>query len=629
MAKQGVKRRPVVDKTKNVEEKKFEFNDGQQRVLDLLNSGAGKDINEILIAAGSRCFTAETLVQTDKGHVPIRDIKPGDRVLSTDMETGLQEFQKVTSNNLSQQHRDMLEIVLGDGTTINCAWEHEFMVGGAFREIGPLLSGYINENARDYENDQGVWYKKSKPQRRTVYYTRYEEGLKLNLSGRELHLEEVFAVRPYTQQVELWDLSVEKNSNFCVTEHNIIVHNSGKTFLIIAILCTLSVKYAGSRHLVARKHFSHVKGAVWLDTLPKVIDVLFKDVKPFLYWNNTDFFLQFPNGSEIWMGGLDDKERVDKILGREYMTIFFNEASEIDYTTYVKVKTRLAQLIPGGKNRIYVDENPPSSKHWTKVLFVDKMDPAAETKTPIKNPQKYAFVQIHPWENKENISAEYLDMIEGLPKNERLRFFEGKFRDDAQFALWKSETINRYRVYEHPPLRRIVVAVDPAVTAKDDSDETGIVVMGVGFNDHLYTLADYTGKYTPTEWATKTVEAYQLWKADEIVAEVNNGGDLVETVVRQVNKYVNYEGVHATRNKYTRAEPVAALMEQGLDHHVGEHGLLEEEMTTWEGKNGSASPNRIDAKVWAAFALIPELTAYNSKTTGAFSAAMKMGMRLR
>lgn len=458
MAKQGVKRRPVIDKTKNVEEKKFEFNEGQQRVLDLLNSRPGKDINEILIAAGSR---------------------------------------------------------------------------------------------------------------------------------------------------------------------------SGKTFLIMAILCTLSVKYAGSRHLVARKHFSHVKGAVWLDTLPKVIDVLFKDVKPFLYWNNTDFFLQFPNGSEIWMGGLDDKERVDKILGREYMTIFFNEASEIDYTTYVKVKTRLAQLIPEGKNRIYVDENPPSSKHWTKVLFVDKMDPAAETKTPIKNPQKYAFVQIHPWENKENISAEYLDMIEGLPKNERLRFFEGKFRDDAQFALWKSETINRYRVYEHPPLRRIVVAVDPAVTAKDDSDETGIVVMGVGFNDHLYTLADYTGKYTPTEWATKTVEAYQLWKADEIVAEVNNGGDLVETVVRQVNKYVNYEGVHATRNKYTRAEPVAALMEQGLDHHVGEHGLLEEEMTTWEGKNGSASPNRIDAKVWAAFALIPELTAYNSKTTGAFSAAMKMGMRLR
>ena len=189
---------------------------------------------------------------------------------------------------------------------------------------------------------------------------------------------------------------------------------------------------------MARKHFSHVKGAVWLDTLPKVIDLLYPELKPYLYWNHTDFFLQFPNGSEIWMGGLDDKERVDKILGREYMNIFFNEASEIDYTTYVKVKTRLAQLVPEGKNRIFVDENPPSSKHWTKVLFVDKVDP--EKRLPVKNPYKYAFVQIHPWENTENISPEYLEMIENLPANERLRFFEGKFRDDAKFALWKFES---------------------------------------------------------------------------------------------------------------------------------------------------------------------------------------------
>lgn len=447
------------------------------------------------------------------------------------------------------------------------------------------------------------------------------------LEARELKIEDIEEIHFCYSTEATYDICVASNHNYLVSEDNILVSNSGKTFLIIAILCTMAVKYPGSRHLVARKHFSHVKGAVWLDTLPKVIDLLYPELKPHLYWNSTDFFLQFPNGSEIWMGGLDDKERVDKILGREYMNIFFNEASEIDYTTYVKVKTRLAQLVPDGKNRIFVDENPPSSKHWTKVLFVDKVDP--EKRLPVKNPYKYAFVQIHPWENIENISPEYLEMIENLPANERLRFFEGKFRDDAKFALWKSETINAHRVYEHPPLRRIVVAVDPAVSSKDTSDETGIVVMGVGFNRHIYTLADYTGTYTPTEWATKAVEAYEIWKADMIIGEVNNGGDLVETVIRQVNDYVNYEGVHATRNKFTRAEPVAALMEQGLDHHVGEFPDLEEEMTTWEGKNGDASPNRIDAKVWGAFALIPELSAYNKKTGGSFSAAMKMGMRLR
>lgn len=400
---------------------------------------------------------------------------------------------------------------------------------------------------------------------------------------------------------------------------------SGKTFLILCMVCSLALRFEGSRHLIARKHFNHVKGSVWLDTLPKVIDVLFPQVKPFLYWNNTDFFLLFPNGSEIWIGGLDDKERVDKILGREYMTIFFNEASEIDYTTYVKVKTRLAQLIPGGKNRIFVDENPPSSKHWTKILFVDKMDP--EKRVPLKNPQKLAFVQIHPWENTDNISAEYLEMIEALPENERLRFYEGKFRDDARFALWKSDTLNKNRVHELPPLRRIVVAVDPAVTAKEDSDETGIVVKGVSFLDHTYLLADYTGKYTPTEWAEKAVEAFDLWKADKIVAEVNNGGDLVETLIRQVAPYIPYEGVHATRDKYTRAEPVAALAEQGRDHHLGEFPDMETEQTTWEGKNGEKSPNRIDANVWATFALLPEMAGYVGKMGGNFRLAMMGGLR--
>lgn len=402
---------------------------------------------------------------------------------------------------------------------------------------------------------------------------------------------------------------------------------SGKTFLIVAMLVTMALKYEGSRHLIARKFFSHVKNAVWVDTLPRVLELLFPDIRPHLYWNNTDFYLLFPNGSEIWIAGLDDKERVDKILGREYMNIFFNEASEIDYDTYLTVKTRLAQLVEGGINRIFVDENPPSSKHWTKVLFVDRIDPIKRTPFPDKRKEKIMFVQIHPWENSENISAEYLEMIEGMPENKRKRFYEGVFRDDAQFALWKSDTINKNRITEQdlPPLKRIVVAVDPAVSATDTSDETGIIVKGLGFNNHLYTLADYTGVYTPAKWAERTIEAYHYWRADQVVAEVNNGGDLVETLLRMTDggTFVPYEGVHATRNKTTRAEPCAALAEQGLDHHVGEFVELEEEQTTWEGKKGDKSPNRIDAKVWAAFALLPEMGGFVQRMGGNFKGAMQ------
>lgn len=414
---------------------------------------------------------------------------------------------------------------------------------------------------------------------------------------------------------------------------------SGKTFMIISILVTLAILYPGSRHLIARKFFSHARASIWLDTLPKVVKMMIPDLEPLLRWNNTDYFLAFPNGSEIWVGGLDDKEKVDKILGREYMNIFFNEASEISYDVYTTVSTRLAQkckrvYTPGppsaklpprekeGINRIFIDENPPSSKHWTKVLFVDKLEP--ESRNRVKNPEKYLFEQIHPWENVENISEDYLERLMALPESKRRRFYDGKFGDDSQYALWSTEQIAKNRVFEHPPLRRIVVAIDPAVSKKDTSDETGIVVKGLGYNNHTYLLADLTGKYGPLEWAQKAVEAYHLWRADEIVAEVNNGGDLVETVIRTVDKRIPYKGVHATRDKYTRAEPVAALAAQGIDHHVGEFPEMEEEQTSWEGKKGEPSPNRIDANVWATSALLPDMHVWRGGQIGGnFAAAMR------
>lgn len=414
---------------------------------------------------------------------------------------------------------------------------------------------------------------------------------------------------------------------------------SGKTFLIISIIVTRAILFPGSRHLIARKFFNHAKASVWLDTLPTVLKIMVPDLQPLLYWNNTDFFLRFPNGSEIWVAGLDDKEKVDKILGREYMTIFFNEASEISYDVYTTVSTRLAQKcvrrymdvtgrgnpierVEQGRNLIFIDENPPSSKHWTKVMFVDKLEP--ESRKKLKYPGKYLFEQIHPWENEQNVSADYLERLMALPESKRRRFYDGKFGDDSQYALWSTEQIAKNRVFEYPPLRRIVVAIDPAVSKKDSSDETGIVVKGVGYNNHCYLLEDLTGKYTPTEWAEKAVAAYHAWKADQIVAEVNNGGDLVETVIRMIDKRVPYEGVHATRDKYTRAEPVAALAAQGIDHHVGEFPEMEEEQTTWEGKKGEASPNRIDANVWATFALLPEMHVWRGgQVGGTFAAAMR------
>lgn len=411
---------------------------------------------------------------------------------------------------------------------------------------------------------------------------------------------------------------------------------SGKTFIIIWCIVTIALKFPKSRHLIARKHFAHVKGSVWLDTLPKVLEICYPELKGLVRFNNTDFYCVLPNGSEIHLAGLDDSERVDKILGKEYLTIFYNECSEISYDAYTTVKSRLAQMCsfikPDGtivyaKNKIFLDQNPTSSKHWTKVLFIDKVDPSPDSRKKVTNPERYAFTQIHPSENSENISADYLEMLENMPPAKKKRFLDGTFNDGSENALWNNDIIAKSRVAVAPRLKRVVVAIDPAVSVTDDSDETGISVKGLGYDNHTYTLDDRTGIYTPNEWAELAIDLYHDYNASLIVGEVNNGGDLIETVIRQFSKTVPYEKIHALRDKYSRAEPVAQLMwmKEPRDHIVGELPDLEEEMVNWEGKKGEKSPNRIDAKVWATYALLPEMLKGNKVAGGSFVDSLKKG----
>ena len=144
-----------------------------------------------------------------------------------------------------------------------------------------------------------------------------------------------------------------------------------------------------------------------------------------------------------------------------------------------------------------------------------------------------------------------------------------------------------------PDLVRIVVAIDPAVSTGEDADETGIVVAGKDANGHGYVLADQSGRYPPTEWARTAIALYRQHKADRIVAEVNNGGDMVEATIRMVDPNVSYNKVHASRGKVIRAEPVAALYEQGRIHHVGAFPTLEDQQcafTTDFDRKAAGSP---------------------------------------
>jgi phage terminase large subunit-like protein len=177
---------------------------------------------------------------------------------------------------------------------------------------------------------------------------------------------------------------------------------------------------------------------------------------------------------------------------------------------------------------------------------------------------------------------------------------DGQLLEDFPGALWSRDLLElcRRQRAEVPPLRRIVVGVDPAVSTSETSNLTGIVVAGLDVDGHGNVLEDASGKYSPIEWARRAVGLYHRYGADRVVAEINQGGAMVETTVRTVDPNVSFKAVNASRNKITRAEPVSALFEQRRAHLVGGFPELEDELCTFEA-GCSNSPDRLDAMVWA------------------------------
>ncbi len=207
-------------------------------------------------------------------------------------------------------------------------------------------------------------------------------------------------------------------------------------------------------------------------------------------------------------------------------------------------------------------------------------------------------------DNRANLAPAFVDELERRYGGTQLgrQELDGEIIEVLQDALWRMDWISSGRVSLAPQMQRIVVAVDPPVTSKASSDACGIVIAGLGVDNRCYVMADRTLKgRSPATWARAAVAAYLDFEADRIVAEVSQGGDLVEGVIRQVDADVPISQVRATRGKWVRAEPVAALYAEGRVSHVGELGDLEQQMQTFgaSGRAGGRSPDRVDALVWA------------------------------
>lgn len=306
-------------------------------------------------------------------------------------------------------------------------------------------------------------------------------------------------------------------------------------------------------------------------------------------WSPTKRTLSWDNGAVVEFYSAEEPER---LRGPQFHAAWCDElaAWKKDEDTYDMLQFCLRL---GRHPRICVTTTPKSTKLVRKLL---------------KDP-KVHVTGGSTFDNAANLAGTYLNAVKEQYEGTRLGRQElyAEVLEENEGALWTTDTIDSCQVDRDkvPDLSRIVVALDPAVTSNAESDMTGIVVAGVDVNGKGYILGDYTDRLSPQGWAAKAIELYHQYEADRIVAEVNQGGDMVKHTIHGEDESVPLRMVRASRGKYARAEPVAALYERGLVHHVRnqEDGAnlneLETQMRTWEPLGSIGSPDRLDALVWA------------------------------
>ena len=397
---------------------------------------------------------------------------------------------------------------------------------------------------------------------------------------------------------------------------------SSKTFEFCWAIATRMIIADGSRHAILRFCFNHVITSIWYDTWPKMMRICYPDIK--CEENKSAFFMRIKD-SEVWFGGLDDKDRTDKILGNEYSTMFFNECSQMGFAAIETGLTRLAQKVeykdPVTRElkilrlKAFYDQNPTSKSHFTYKIWHKRQTPDGKA---LPMPQNYAKLLMNPIDNKDNIAPEYIEELENSSERKKRRFLRGEYADETPGALFAEEVIDRNRVTDQaqvPEFVRIVVACDPSGSGdKDnaDNDAIGIGAVGLGTDGKAYVLEDNTVKAGPATWGRVVVTTFDRLQANVVVGEKNFGGAMVEFTIQTAAKAndmrpVPFKYTVSSRGKHLRAEPVSALYEQNKVCHVGYFPELEEELAGFNqaGYIGAGSPNRADWLVFAITELFP------------------------
>ena len=313
------------------------------------------------------------------------------------------------------------------------------------------------------------------------------------------------------------------------------------------------------------------------------------------------------SGSKLYFRGIQTSRGTNEANLKSVSnigTVIVDEAQElVDEETFDRIDLSLRDNEV--QNQIIIALNPTDDTHWIYRRFFKERG-IAEDFNGVCGDTCYIHTDYR--DIAGYLPADFLRLARECRERSVERYqhiWLGMWRHGNAGALWKLRTMvdpYRVRMEELPELERVVVAVDPAVTANATSDRTGIVVAGrcrMRDGTHYYILEDRSMVGTPHEWATEVADAYAEYDADRVVAEVNQGGDLVESTLRNADRKIAYKAVRATRGKVVRAEPIAELYERGLVHHAGYFAEVADEMANYTGALGEHSPDRMDALVWA------------------------------
>jgi phage terminase large subunit-like protein len=327
-------------------------------------------------------------------------------------------------------------------------------------------------------------------------------------------------------------------------------------------------------------------------------------------WNRSIGEMTLTNGSSFRLFSAEDP---DKARGHQFHYAWADELAS--YKGKISKRDAVTEGVPGtpkpmlAQIELCTRLRYPECPHGPRIIISTTPRPLQILKELIK--RKSTIVSSgSTMENRDHLAPEFLQSVLDLYEGTRLGRQElyAELLEDVEGALWTRLLIDDMRANpkkdQLPNFKRIVIAVDPAVTANPRSSETGIVAMGVTYTKQLYVLQDYSGKFSPDGWAKEVLKAYQTWKADCVVAEKNQGGDLVKVNLKSSAENLPIKLVDATKGKVVRAEPVARLYEQRKVIHWGVFPKMEDQMCTYTGEENEESPDRMDALVWGATELM-------------------------